>query len=95
MMMSLPPLAVPSRNEYGLPMAPESILASINAISGVKSAEVLDNETELKIRIYPHEAGGDVPDKIISVMKENNFPMASLFVERGRLDDVFRTITGG
>jgi ABC-2 type transport system ATP-binding protein len=77
------------------PMDAESVLAPINAISSVKSAEVLDNQTELKIRVYPQEAGGDIPEKIFSVMKENGFPLTTMFVERGRLDDVFRSITEG
>ena len=77
------------------PMAPEPVLECIQGLDGVKRAEILSNDGLLKIRVYPHTVGTATTGQIISAMKQNDFPVASVFVEQGRLDDVFRTITGG
>jgi ABC-2 type transport system ATP-binding protein len=77
------------------PTAPETVMACIDAIHGVSRVELLESEPELRLRVYPREAGALITDRIIATMKENGFPVTSVFVEKGRLDDVFRTITGG
>jgi ABC-2 type transport system ATP-binding protein len=77
------------------PTAPEGVLACINSIQGVSKAEVLEIDPELKLRVYPREAGVGITDRVISSMKENGFAVTSVFVEKGRLDDVFRAVTGG
>ena len=56
-------------------------------------ADILEIEPELKVRVYPREAGAAITDRIISTMKENGFSLTSVFVETGRLDEVFRTVT--
>ena len=73
---------------------PAALLACLQLISGVKSAEILD-DTPLKImvRVFPENRDLPIADRVMSALSENNFKIKSIFVEPGRLDEVFRTIT--
>jgi ABC-2 type transport system ATP-binding protein len=75
------------------PVDPQPVLECIRRIDGVRQAELLADDNLVRIRVYPHTAGAAITDRIIGAMKENDFPLTSVFVERGRLDDVFRAVT--
>ena len=73
---------------------PQALLTCIQNIDGVKSADILEkNNNELKVRIYPEQHNSIITDKILSTMLDNNYNVRSVFVEQGRLDEVFREIT--
>jgi ABC-2 type transport system ATP-binding protein len=73
---------------------PQALLSCIHNVDGVKTAEILEkNESELKVRIYPEQHNHLIADKIMSSMLHNNYIVRSIFVEQGRLDEVFRDIT--
>ncbi len=73
---------------------PQALLICIQNIDGVKTADILEkNNSELKIRIYPEQNNPSIADKIMSTMLDNNYNVRSIFVEQGRLDEVFRDIT--
>lgn len=73
---------------------PHNLLTCIQNIEGIKTANILEtNESELKVRIYPEQHNPLIADKIMSTMLDNNYNVRSIFVERGRLDEVFRDIT--
>lgn len=75
------------------PIDPQAVLSCLETIEGVRQAEVVDDGPRLKIRVYPENAGGDIARRVMSTMGQNGFEVASVFVEKGRLDDVFRNIT--
>ncbi len=63
-------------------------------IEGVKYAEILGKqEGIINIRAYPLDKNIPIADRIVAACREKNYPIASLFVEQGRLDEVFRNIT--
>ena len=69
-------------------------LTCIQNIDGVKTADILEeNSSELKVRIYPEQHNPFIADKIMSTMLDNDYNVRSIFVEQGRLDEVFRDIT--
>jgi len=73
---------------------PERFLANIQGINGVKSAVILENEGgEFKVRIFPENTDTPVLNRIMANLSENNYEAKAIFVEQGRLDEVFRSIT--
>jgi ABC-2 type transport system ATP-binding protein len=75
-------------------VAEENLVQEVQRIPGVKRVEVL-NETEAyaTVRAYPDEAMAPPADRIVRYFLEKDRPVKSLFVEEGRLEDVFRMIT--
>ena len=73
---------------------PVALLACLQPISGVKSAEIMDDTPRnMMVRVFPENKDLPIADRVISALSENNFKIKSIFVEQGRLDEVFRTIT--
>jgi len=71
-----------------------SLSTVLGKIQDVKSLEFLEKRPEaISVRIYPREKKVSIADRIIASLRENNYQMESLFVEQGRLDEVFRQIT--
>jgi ABC-2 type transport system ATP-binding protein len=78
--------------KYDDPGAP---LASIQASEGVKSAVFLKSENgHLFFRAFPERGDRPIADKIVARLSQQHYAITSLFVEKGRLDEVFRRITG-
>jgi ABC-2 type transport system ATP-binding protein len=72
----------------------KSLLSSLGKIAGVRSTDILDQRQKMiSVRIYPKDKKIPIADRIIASLRENNYQMESLFVEQGRLDEVFRKIT--
>ena len=68
--------------------------ACINTIDGIREIAFMENEHDhLNIRIYPENKAVPIVDQILSVLRKNNFAVESVFVEKGDLAEVFRTIT--
>jgi len=73
---------------------PAALLACLQQISDVKSAEIMDDTPlNLVVRVFPENKDLPIADRVMSALSENNFKIKSIFVEPGRLDEVFRTIT--
>jgi len=73
---------------------PEDFLPALRNLVGVRSADLADNkEGELKIRVYPETPGAPITDAVLSTLSEKKATISSVFVEQGRLDDVFRSLT--
>ena len=47
------------------------------------------------LRIFPDDPAVPVADRVIASAGRHGVDIASVFVEQGRLDDVFRSITIG
>ena len=73
---------------------PSPLLTCLQQISNVKSAEILDDtRPNLVVRVFPENKELPIADRVMSALSENNFKVKSIFVEQGRLDEVFRAIT--
>ncbi len=76
------------------PTDTEKFISRIREIQGVKEVKILEKEADtLKVRIYPENADTLIANRVISALSENNYEIKSIFVEQGRLDDVFRELT--
>ena len=70
------------------------LISCVQDINGVKETKILDQEADqLKIRIFPDNPNIVIADQVMAVLGSNNYEVKSIFVEQGRLDEVFRTIT--
>jgi len=62
---------------------------------GVKAAEILEQEDrQAHIRIFPEDpTAPPIADRILALLADRSVTVHALFVEEGRLDEVFRAIT--
>ena len=66
----------------------------IEGVGGVASVSVVDNDgDQTTLRIFPKDPQVPVADQVIAAAGQDDVRIASVFVEQGRLDDVFRDIT--
>ncbi len=66
----------------------------MEALDGVASVRVVDSDGDgTTLRIFPADPQVSVADQVIAAAGEQGVAIASVFVEQGRLDDVFRDIT--
>ena len=72
----------------------EDIVQDITRISGIERAEVLtEEEAVITVRVYPTEAQAPIAESIVRHFFEKGRPVERIFMEEGRLDEVFRMIT--
>jgi ABC-2 type transport system ATP-binding protein len=70
------------------------LLNDIKAIAGVGEVEVVtEGEADVTLRAYPKEAGSTPAPQILHHLQTNGNAPETLYVENGRLDEVFRMIT--
>ena len=70
------------------------LIARLQNLDGVESVKILeDNRENIKVRIFPERTGKFLSTRVMSCAQENNIRVESIFVEQGRLDNVFRSIT--
>ncbi len=73
---------------------PDEAAALIQTIPGVKSIKVLDHSLDdFRVRIFPETIVNPIAGTILSTLGEKNYEIKSIFVEQGRLDEVFRNLT--
>jgi len=71
-----------------------ALLSCLQNIRGVKAAEILKQAADdVTVRVYPEDPQRSIANRIMSSLTEQGFQIQSLFVEQGRLDEVFRAIT--
>jgi len=76
------------------PTDPEKFISCIRGIKGVKEVKLLEKEADaLKVRIYPENADTPIANGVVTALSDNHYEVKSIFVEQGRLDDVFRQLT--
>jgi ABC-2 type transport system ATP-binding protein len=72
----------------------KALLSALEGMDCVKRVEIIEqDEQRINIRIYPGEQKIPIADRIMIYLREKNYKIQSLFVEQGRLDEVFRKIT--
>jgi ABC-2 type transport system ATP-binding protein len=70
------------------------LLNDIKAIAGVGEVEVVsEGKADVTLRAYPKEAGSSPAQQILQHLQANGHAPETLYVEDGRLDEVFRMIT--
>jgi ABC-2 type transport system ATP-binding protein len=76
--------------------AADGIQKRIAELGGVASVSVVDaDEDRTTLRIFPEDPRVSVADRVIASVNQDGLALAEVFVEQGRLDDVFREITTG
>ncbi|MBS0241309.1 MAG: ABC transporter ATP-binding protein [Proteobacteria bacterium] len=87
---------MPYHNAVALKVAPEraeAVAAALRALSSVASVEELPRSNGLvALRAMPKAATTIAPE-VAAALAERGLPVVELYVERGRLDEVFRKIT--
>lgn len=68
----------------------KSAVERIEHVSGVELGPVVDDVTQ--VLVVPMD-GSEIVEAVNLQLVENNIPAEQIYVERGRLDDVFRQIT--
>lgn len=72
----------------------EDLVQEVERIPCVRTVEILNERgSNITVRAYPKDATAPLAEKIIGYFQEKDRPVKSLFVEEGRLDEVFRMIT--
>jgi ABC-2 type transport system ATP-binding protein len=70
------------------------LVKMLDQIEGVKSTDILHHpENRVHLRIYPQDVNTPIVDRVVASLREKDYHIESLFVEQGRLDEVFRNIT--
>ncbi len=71
----------------------EAVRGALSGLEGVKEIETVGVENgRLQLRAIPRNGAGIVTD-VTSAIRQNALAVDEIFVERGKLDDVFRQIT--
>jgi ABC-2 type transport system ATP-binding protein len=73
---------------------PDDILKALRQLSGVNSASIIDRQSEcFNLRILPENPDTSIADAVLTTAVAHHCKVQSIFVEPGRLDEVFRKIT--
>ncbi|MGE0766790.1 MAG: ABC transporter ATP-binding protein [Hyphomicrobiaceae bacterium] len=71
----------------------EAVTNALTSLASVQSVERLAQENgRIQLRAMPKN-GKSIASDVAAALAERSLPVAELYVERGRLDDVFRKIT--
>lgn len=71
-----------------------SLIAFSKSVPGVKNVELISADNgHIRVRVFPENKEAPVADGVLAALAERNYKIQSVFVEQGRLDEVFRMIT--
>ncbi len=94
------PLSLAARSRFhnavrvALAGAVRDAALSLQRLPGVASVEETDDAEGTALLVFPRE-GRAILGEVTDLVRTAGWPIRTLRVERGRLDDVFRSITGG
>ena len=72
----------------------EGFLSFVQGVSGVRTAKILEqNADEFRVRVFPEKPDVIIADKVLASLSQRSDDVKSVFVEKGRLEEVFRNIT--
>jgi len=71
----------------------EAITNALTALTNVESVERIGQQNgHIQLRAFP-KGGAPIAAEVAAMLSALSLPVAELYVERGRLDEVFRKIT--
>jgi ABC-2 type transport system ATP-binding protein len=74
--------------------ATDGLEERIAELDGVSSVSIVETDADRRtLRVFPIDPSMTVADRVIASITADGVTIASVFVEQGRLDDVFRDIT--
>jgi ABC-2 type transport system ATP-binding protein len=68
--------------------------ATLRAIDGVRDVRASRENGSLRFEATP-EPEAVIVDRVADAVRDNDWKLVAMYVERGRLDEVFRDVTGG
>ena len=72
----------------------KQFMSRVQAVEGVAKATIVEqSEKNFRVRVYPGGHDALLAGRIMTAISGNGYDIRTLFVEQGRLDDVFRNIT--
>lgn len=72
----------------------EAVFEEIRGLPGVGSVEIVENtKSEVTLRIFAEDGGGCGSQDLIRFFMKKEMPTEKIFIEEGRLDEVFRKVT--
>jgi len=87
----------PSAGAVSLSLAttdPDQIIKTMEALDGINDIKVIVRTPDLlEMRLFPQKVDQPIADVIMSTALANKCSVQSIFIEPGRLDEVFRNIT--
>lgn len=72
---------------------PSQVAPKLRAIEGVREVNATWDNGELRLEATP-EGDTVIVDRIAGAVRDNDWKLVAMYVERGRLDEVFRDVTG-
>lgn len=76
------------------PTDSRDLLSALRSVEGVKNTQLMEeSEGGVKVRVFPQTGNTLIADRIMTALSEDRYHIKSMYVEQGRLDEVFRTIT--
>ena len=70
------------------------MIERLNGVAGVLRTEAAGGEDGMvSVRVFPQDPDRTPVEALIAALRSADLNLASIAVEEGRLDDVFRTIT--
>ncbi|MGD8367363.1 MAG: ATP-binding cassette domain-containing protein [Desulfobacterales bacterium] len=74
---------------------PEKLVEVLGGMAEVGDLQVVGETGARRLRIFPKHPGQPIAEAVLSTAVQNGASVASFYVEQGRLDEVFRSITTG
>ncbi|MBL7204670.1 MAG: ATP-binding cassette domain-containing protein [Desulfobacteraceae bacterium] len=72
----------------------KDIVQNVNDIPEIEKSEIVnEDETEMTLRVFPKGTPALPADLILRHLLEKGFSVETFFMEKGRLDEVFRMVT--
>ncbi len=72
----------------------KDVVQNVNDIPEIEKSEIVnEDESEMTLRVFPKETPAPPTDLILHHLLEKGFSVETFFMEKGRLDEVFRMVT--
>ncbi len=72
----------------------KDVVQNVNDIPEIEKSEIVnEDETEMTLRVFPKGTPAPPTDLILHHLLEKGFSVETFFMEKGRLDEVFRMVT--
>ena len=70
------------------------LMSTLRSVEGVKNTILIDeSRSEVSVRVLPQTRETLIADRIMAALSRDRYDLKSMYVEQGRLDEVFRNIT--